>query len=163
MQIIEKVGRAGGKKQREEKQKEWDKKYGKNNWSIGYFYDNKFYTREEALIEFYDKSYYEFLKKNPKIVEEICKRAKTLYNPHARHTTGIDLQSPSVQKAIDRLGKKLEGNEELAVGVWGTNKGYKYPQISFKLDPYRVPLWCDKTINLESFWQEYKYLVINNK
>ena len=157
MKIIEKVGRAGSKKQREEKQKEWDNKYGKGKWSIQYVYKNKIYTREEALEEFYNKSYFIFLKNNPKIVEELRVRAKTLYNPHAEKTTGIDLQVPAVYKALENLGIELQGEERIAIGEYGKDN---YPLITKKLNPYRVPLWCDKKDNVEDFWQNNKYLVI---
>lgn len=162
MKIIERIGRAGGKKQREAKQKEWDKKYGIGNWEVVYFYDGKIYTREEALEEFYNKSYFEFLKKNPMVVEELCKRAGTLFNPHSRGTTGIDLQCPSVLAALEKLGKTLNGTEEIAIGTWQNKFGSKvsYPQISYTLSPFKIPVWCNPKMNVEKFWQEYKFLAV---
>lgn len=52
---VEKLGRAGGPRNRERKQKEWNEKYGEGNWSVVYQYNGKVYTREEALENFYHK------------------------------------------------------------------------------------------------------------
>lgn len=155
---VEKLGRAGGPKNRERKQKEWDTKYGKGNWCVVYQYNGKVYTREEALEEFYNKSYYDFLKNNPQLANQLCQMAKELYNPHAEETGGVDLQCPAVYQALEKLGLSLKGKERVAIGVWGTKYGRKYPSISYKLSPFQVPLWCDHSINVEAFWQDYKYL-----
>lgn len=162
MEIIEKLGRAGGPKNRQKKKEEWDRKYGEGNWEIVYFYNNKIYTREEALSEFYNKSYYIFLKNNPNITMRLCLLARELYNPHAEATGGVDLQVPAVLEALDRLGRELTGKERIAIGTWGSKYGKKYPPISHQLSPFKIPLWCDRRISVEKFWQEYKYLAVKN-
>lgn len=156
--VVEKIGRAGSPQNRAKKQEEWDKKYGKNKWCVVYQYNGKVYTREEALEEFYNKSYYDFLKNNPQLANQLCQMAKELYNPHAEETGGVDLQCPAVYQALEKLGLSLKGKERVAIGVWGTKYGRKYPSISYKLSPFQVPLWCDHSINVEAFWQDYKYL-----
>lgn len=165
MRIVEQIGRAGGKAQREAKQKEWNRKYGEGNWEVVYFYDGKIYTREEALEEFYNKSYLIFLQKNPRVLEELCSRAGSIYNPHARYGgdgTNVDLQCPAVECALSVLGKTLRGKEEVAIGTWKAKIGQKavYPPISYTLSPFKVPIWCDQKISVEQFWQDYKYLAV---
>lgn len=156
--VVEKLGRAGGPRNRERKQKEWNEKYGEGNWAVVYQYNGKVYTREEALENFYHKSYYDFLKKNPHLANQLCAMAKEIYNPHAEATGGVDLQCPAVHEALEKLGLSLHGDKRVAIGTWGTKYGRKYPSISYKLSPFQVPLWCDSSISVEEFWQDYKYL-----
>lgn len=160
MKIVEKLGRAGGPKNREKMKKNWDEKYGKDNWEVVYFYNDKIYTREQALKEFYELSYLEYLKNNKNIADLLCNIAKELYNPHAEMTGGVDLQVPAVTKALEQLGLTLKGNQRIAIGVYGTKQGIKYPYVSWKLSPYAIPLWCNSKIDVENFWQNYKYLAI---
>lgn len=160
MEIVTKLGRAGGFKNRERMRQEWNRLYGEGNWEVVYYYNKQIYTRDQALEEFYHKSYLMFMKKHPEIVDELCKMAKELYNPHAESTTGVDLQCPAVYKALETLGRTLEGTERVAIGTWGYNRGIKYPMISLKLSPFQVPIWCENKLSVESFWQNYKYLAV---
>lgn len=160
VKVLEKIGRAGNARQRKLTQENWDRKYGKG-WYVGYCYKEKTYTYDEALVEFYHKSYFEFMKKNPNIVEELCSQAKELYNPHAEKTGGVDLQVPAVLEALSKLNKTLKGTERIAIGVFGTKNGLTYPAISNKLSPFKVPLWCNSYLSVETFWQNYKFLLKN--
>lgn len=159
-QIIKKVGRAGGPNKRLKQQEEWDTVYGIGRWEIVYVFNDKTYTRESALDVFYNRSYFEFLKNNPAITNGLCALASDIYNPHSNHTGGVDLQCPAVMIALLKLNKSFNGNQSVAIGTWGTKQGKKYPPISQKLSPYKVPLWCNQAINVEEFWQNYKYLAI---
>jgi len=158
--LVEKIGRAGSKIEREKRQKKWDIKYGKGKWEVVYFFNNRIYTRQEALREFYNKSYYLYLKEHPETVEKLCKTAKEIYNPHAKATGGVDLQCPAVLEALRKLGVSLCGNAKIAVGTYGTKRGQKYPSISYELSPFNIPLWCMPEISVERFWQDYKFLAI---
>lgn len=161
--IVEKLDRAGGFKNRERKHKEWDLKYGENNWEVVYKYKDKILSQEEALDEYYNKSYFVFMKSNPSLVQKLCNTTKQIYNPHALNTRSVDLQCPAVLIALKKLGYTLKGTERTAIGAWGTKKGYKYPNISYDFSPFKVPLWCDNNISIENFWQDYKYLAIKNE
>jgi hypothetical protein len=156
---MEKLGRAGNKQNRDRKTAEWNLRYGEGNWSVMYVYDNKIMTREEALQEYYNKSYYLYLKSNKVLLDELCNSANEIYNPHAVNTGGVDLQCPAVKYALEKLGRKLIGKEKIAIGTWGVKYGKKYPDISYKLSPFKVPIWNNKGISVEQFWQEYKYLI----
>lgn len=165
--IVCQLGRAGNLKNREAKKLEWNCKYGEENWKVVYKYKDKIMSRDKALDEYYNKSYYLYLKENPVKLNELCKSANAIYNPHAENTGGIDLQCQAVLIALEKLGRKLEGTQKIAIGTWNTknrnrnakNK-IKYPQISWDLSPFKIPIWCDKSISIETFWQEYKYLVV---
>jgi hypothetical protein len=163
MKIIEKLGRAGGPEKREKARVEWNKKYGEGNWEIVYFYNGKIYSRDEAMEEFYNKSYYEYLKNHEETLDKLCNMAAMLYNPHAEATEGVDLQVPAVLRSIEELGRKLQGKEIVAIGTYGYKDGIKYPPISWELSPFRMPLWCDKKLSVEKFWQEYKYLAVKDE
>ena len=48
--VVEKrIGRAGGLRQRTARQREWDEKYGEDNWEVGYVIDGEFVPQAEAL------------------------------------------------------------------------------------------------------------------
>lgn len=160
--VLEKIGRAGNFRTRQLTQERWTKQYG-NSWFVGYLYNDKAYTYEEALKEFYNKSYYEFMKNNSEVVEELCNEAKELYNPHAEKTGGVDLQVPAVLEALKKLGKEIHGNKRIAIGTYGAKYGIIYHPLSTTLSPYKVPLWCNKDLSVENFWQSYKYLLKENK
>lgn len=86
--------------------------------------------------------------------------ANELYNSHTEATGGVDLQIPAILKALEKLNLKLKGDKRVAIGTWGHKKGLKYIQISWTLSPFKVPLWCDNSLSVEAFWQNYKYLAI---
>ena len=161
MYSIEKLGRAGNKQNREKAAALWNTKYEK--WEIVYIYNNKIMTRDEALDEYYNKSYYLYLKNNSGILDALCNAAKEIYNPHAVNTGGVDLQCPAVHKALEKLGRTLNGKQKIAIGTWGTKMGKKYPDISYKLSPFQVPIWSDSKISVEKFWQDYKFLIGKEK
>jgi hypothetical protein len=45
--VERRIGRAGGVKQREGRQREWDRKYGEN-WAVGYVLDGEFVLGDKA-------------------------------------------------------------------------------------------------------------------
>jgi SAM-dependent methyltransferase len=47
--VERKIGRAGGLRQRTARQRDWDRRYGEDNWEVGYLIDGEFVTRAEAL------------------------------------------------------------------------------------------------------------------
>ena len=90
--IVErKIGKAGGLKQRTQRQREWDKKYGESNWETGYTIDGEFVSQEKAFDTVYYKSYQEHFKNNPADLEELIHLAKKLRNPHSEMTSAVDL------------------------------------------------------------------------
>ena len=47
--VNNKIGRAGGRKERFAKQTAWDAKYGEDNWIVGYKIDGQFCDKDKAL------------------------------------------------------------------------------------------------------------------
>src|SRR5205085_3637803 len=100
--VKRRLGSAGGIKQRTARQHEWDAKYGDGNWEVGYVIDREFVRQDEALETIYYRSYEEHFAKHPRDLEELIALAKTLRNPHAEATTGVDLQVPAIMDYLRR-------------------------------------------------------------
>src|SRR5689334_7720010 len=81
--VDRRIGRAGGIKQRETRQREWDSIYGEGMWTIGYLIDGDFISQEDALETIYYQSYEDHFKQHPADLEELIHTAKFLRNPHA--------------------------------------------------------------------------------
>jgi len=155
--IIErKIGKAGGLKQRTQRQREWDKKYGDGNWETGYVIEGVFVSQEEAFDTVYCKSYQEHFTNNPEDLEELINLACKLRNPHAEATTGVDLQVPAIMKYLDDNNMKLKGSEIVDIGSYGTRSH----AISIRLSPLTIRCCLNPKISLEKFWQEKKCLAV---
>lgn len=155
--VERKIGRAGGVKQRTARQREWDKKYGEANWSVGYMIDGSFVLQEEALESIYNRSYEEHFAAHPEDLEELIRLAKHLRNPHAEATTGVDLQVPAIMSFLERRGLQLQGTEVVDIGSW---KGKASHPISIRLSPLHIHVVGDTKMTLEQFWQERKCLAV---
>jgi hypothetical protein len=157
-QVVErKIGRAGGEKQRAARQREWDRKYGPDNWAVGYVLDGAFVLQEQSLESVYDRSYEAHFRDHPEDLEELLTLAKVLRNPHADATTGVDLQVPAIMKYLQRHGLELRGREVVDVGTW---QGERSHPISVRLSPLQVRCALDPKLTLEEFWQSKKCLAV---
>jgi hypothetical protein len=157
-EVVErKIGRAGGEKQRTAKQREWDRKYGADNWAVGYVIDGEFILQEEALESIYYRSYEAHFREHADDLTELIALAKVLRNPHSAATTGVDLQVPAIMKYLDQHGLKLQGNEVVDIGTW---QGERSHPISVRLSPLQVRCVLDARLTLEEFWQTRKCLAI---
>ena len=157
--VERKIGRAGGVKQRTARQREWDRKYGDGNWSVGYVMEGEFVLQEDALESIYNRSYEEHFAAHPEDLEELIRLAKSLCNPHAEATTGVDLQVPAIMTCLERHGLRLQGREIVAIGSW---KGQASHAISIRLSPLHIHVAGDPKTTLEQFWQEKKCLAVWN-
>src|SRR5437016_8454748 len=155
--IERKIGRAGGVKQRTARQREWDQKYGEGNWAVGYVIDGAFVLQEDALESIYNLSYEEHFAAHPEDFEELIRLARSLRNPHAEATTGVDLQVPAIMTYLERHGLQLAGTEVVDIGSW---KGVASHAISIRLSPLHIKLRGDPKMTLEQFWQEKKCLAV---
>lgn len=150
-----KIGKAGDLKQRMKRQREWDTKYGEN-WMIGYVIDGVFVSQEDALESIYYESYKEHFEKNPDDLQVLIKTAKSLRNPHADLTGGVDLQVPTIMTYLERHSLKLEGNEVVDIGTYGSRSH----KISVRLSPLTIKVTGNNNMTLEKFWQEKKCLAV---
>src|SRR4051812_39868784 len=157
-QIVErKIGRAGGERQREARQREWDRAYGADNWAVGYVIDGEFVMQEQALESVYYRSYEAHFRAHPEDLEELLTLAKVLRNPHAEATTGVDLQVPAIMAYLGRHGLSLRGGEVVDVGTW---QGERSHAVSVRLSPLQVRCVLDDKLTLEEWWQSRKCLAV---
>ena len=155
--VERKIGRAGGVKQRNARQREWDQKYGDGNWTVGYVVDGACILQEDALESIYNRSYEAHFAAHPDDLDELIPIAKTLRNPHAESTTSVDLQVPAIMTYLDRHGLRLVGTEVVDIGSW---KGKASHAISIRLSPLHIHVVGDPKMTLEQFWQEKKCLAV---
>jgi len=157
-QVVErKIGRAGGEKQRAARQREWDRKYGVDNWAVGYVIEGEFVLQERALESVYYQSYEAHFHDHPEDLLELLGLAKVLRNPHAEVTTGVDLQVPAIMKYLDRHGLELRGEEVVDIGTW---QGERSHPISVRLSPLHLRCVLDPKLTLEEWWQSKKCLAV---
>jgi len=83
--------------------------------------------------------------------------AKTLRKPHARVTSGVDLQTPAIHACLARRGRTLQGDAVVDIGTW---KNKAYHAISVRLSPFQIKVVGDPKMTLEKFWQTKKCLVV---
>ena len=156
--IVErKLGRAGGEKQRTGRQREWDRAYGPDNWAVGYLMDGDFVLQEEALESVYYRSYEAHFHEHPGDLEELLALAKSLRNPHAEATTGVDLQVPAIMNYLERNALQLRGTEVVDVGTWNGTRSHP---ISVRLSPLQIRCAIDPSMTLEAWWQAKKCLAV---
>ncbi len=154
---MRRLGRAGGLKERTARQREWDRRYGEGLWEIGYKIDDVFVTQEEALESVYYRSYEAHFEAHPEDLRELLGLAKSLRNPHAIATTGVDLQVPAVMEYLRRHDLQLSGREVVDIGSW---KGEASHPISVRLSPLHVKVVGSDRMSLEKFWQQKKCLAV---
>lgn len=155
--VERRLGKAGGVRQRTARQREWDRKYGEDRWAIGYEVDGEFVRQEDALESVYYKSYEAHFAAHPEDLAELIALAKTLRNPHAEATTGVDLQVPAIGDYLRRRGLRLAGAEVVDIGTWDGKASHP---ISVRLSPLTIACAADPNRTLEQWWQQRKVLVV---
>ncbi|VTS07646.1 hypothetical protein [Tuwongella immobilis] len=157
-QVVErKIGRAGGEKQRAARQREWDRRFGADNWAIGYCIEGEFVLQEAALESVYYRSYELHFHHHPDDLHELIALAKRLRNPHAEATTSVDLQVPAILRYLREHGLELRGTELVDIGTW---EGQRSHPISVRLSPLQIACVLDPKQTLEQWWQSKKCLAV---
>lgn len=154
--VERRIGRAGGVKQRESRQRDWDRKYGEDAWMVGYVIDGCFVPQEEAIETIYNRSYEQHFAEHPEDLAELIQTAKVLRNPHALATTGVDLQVPAIMSYLEQRGLKLQGAEVVDIGSYGDRSH----ALSIRLSPVHIKVHGESTMTLEKFWQTKKCLAV---
>lgn len=155
--VDRKIGRAGGTKRRFATQREWDKRYGDDNWAVGYVIADVFCPQEQALDEVYYESYAAHFAEHPADLSELVSLAKRLRNPHAEATTGVDLQVPAIERYLQEHSLELAGKEIVDIGSW---QGSTSHPISVRLSPLHILCCLDSRLTLEAWWQKKKCLAV---
>ena len=157
-EVVERrIGRAGGPKQRAQRQREWDRRYGEDMWAIGYILDGEFVRQEQALESVYYRSYEAHFEAHPADLDELVAVAKILRNPHAEATGGVDLQCPAIMDYLRRHGLELRGVAVVDIGTW---EGAASHALSIRLSPLTIDCVAEPGRTLEQFWQRRKVLAV---
>lgn len=154
--VERRIGRAGGVKQREGRQREWDRRYGEDAWMVGYVVEGRFLSQEEAIETIYNRSYEQHFDEHPEDLEELIRTARVLRNPHAMATTGVDLQVPAIMSFLKQRGLELRGTEVVDIGSYGERSH----ALSVRLSPVTIKVVGDSSMTLEKFWQNKKCLAV---
>lgn len=155
--VERRIGRAGGEKQRAERQRAWDRKYGEDTWAVGYVIDGEFVLQEHALDRVYHASYAAHFTSHQDDLAELLAIAKVLRNPHAEATTGVDLQVPAITEYLRQHGLVLAGHDVVDIGSW---EGKASHALSIRLSPLTIACCLDERVSLESWWQDQKVLAV---
>lgn len=155
--VERRLGKAGGEKQRAARQREWDRKYGEDQWAVGYVIDGEFVRQEDALESVYYRSYEAHFAAHPEDLAELIGLARLLRNPHAEATTGVDLQVPAILDYLKRHGLSLRGTEVVDIGTF--NGEVSHP-IGVRLSPLTIACAIEPDRTLEQFWQQRKVLAV---
>ena len=157
-EIVERrIGRAGGIKERTARQREWDQKYGEHRWEVGYEIDGDFVLQSVALDQVYFRSYESHFARHPEDLDELIRLAKSLRNPHAEATTGVDLQVPAILRYLKENSLELQGSEVVDIGTWDGERSHA---ISVRLSPLHIPCVLEPKLTLEQWWQKRKCLAV---
>lgn len=154
--IVERrIGKAGNVKQRQQRQRQWDEQYDAT-WEIGYVVDGEFITQTAAFDRIYYPSYEQHFTNHPEDLAELIHTAKSLRNPHAIKTGGVDLQVPAILQYLEKHGLELKGKEIVDIGSYG----HRSHKISVRLSPLTIKAFGQKKMTLEQFWQKKKCLAV---
>ncbi len=155
--VSRRLGRAGDEKSRLARQRQWDQKYGKDMWLIGYVVNDEFVAQERAIDTVYHQSYAEHFRQHPEDLKELLQRARLLRNPHAEATGGVDLQIPAIESYLRSQNLELMGSEIVDIGSW---QGRQSHALSVRLSPLHIHCSEQPRLTLESWWQKKKCLAI---
>jgi len=155
--VRRKIGRAGSPRQRAVRQRGWNLKYGEGNWETGYVVGGDFVSQEAAWETIYLASYTAHFHSHPEDLRELITTAKTLSNPHAEATGGVDLQLPAIRHYLREHNLQLQGTEVVDIGTW---QGEYSHALSVRLSPLHIACAIQPRLTLEKFWQSKKCLAI---
>ncbi|MGB1286439.1 MAG: hypothetical protein ACPG7F_07905 [Aggregatilineales bacterium] len=119
--------------------------------------DGEFILQELAIERIYYWSYEQHFIRHPADLEELIQLARTLHNPHATATTGVDLQIPAIMAYLAKQRLILQGTERVDIGTWQGQ--YSHP-ISVRLSPLHIKVVGSDKMTLEKFWQSQKCLAV---
>jgi len=153
-----------------------DERFSKGNWHIGWDVNGKVVGKADVL-QFYEDSYYKYLKDNPHVLEWLVNTASEVYDNSLtnidcgtdysnQETTAAHYQDIAVRRVLQRLERKFEGNHPVQIRGH-TSEGYVLNpgQVPFHKPEVILPhsnkrMWW-KTNSVEAFYQHNKVIVVH--
>lgn len=157
--------------------REYNNLYGRTGWRLAWVTNTKTLTFEEACVQFYEKSYFEFLKDKPEDLKFICSFGECIDNAPTNVQSGLDytkqesfsthIQDIAVRNVLSGLKLKFEGPpDKLLVIRSADSSGFKYGPGNipfFDASSLTQPSMCPKWAMLgsvEDFWQSNKWVQV---
>ncbi|MBI2669839.1 MAG: hypothetical protein HYX20_01690 [Candidatus Yanofskybacteria bacterium] len=155
---VERPGYLG--KHRDKKNKEWSERYGGGNWRLAWKVGETF-VDFFGVCALYEDAYFEFLKRNPEILNQLIAEASDVYDDEPSNVnSGFDytkqetirthIQDIAIRRSVIRMGLWFRGQELIRIRQ---EKG-THP-LSVILSPGRVPFHRPDLIEqpeLEEWW-----------
>lgn len=151
--------------------------YGSTGWRLAWVYANKSYTFEEACIQLYERSYYNYLMHRPDDLKFLCSFGECIDNAPTNIQSGLDytkqeafsthIQDIAVRNVLRGLGLRFNGapNNILTIRSADSN-GFRFGPGNITFfdpegiqQPSMVPKWANKG-SVEDFWQSNKWVQI---
>lgn len=129
----------------------WDEVFGAGNWKLGWVVGDKLVGYREAC-QLYEDAYYEFLKSQADLLEELVSTASDVYddaptNVHSgfdyekQETNRTHIQDIALRNVIRRLERRFEGSHLVQIR-------FKDSHLSRCLTPGQVPFHRPELITL---------------
>lgn len=172
---IDRPGYFGSK--RDQKHREYDQKYGANNWRIVWNLGENVIQRD-GMNMLYEDAYFFFLKANKAVLEDLCSTAYDVYDDNPTNVkSGLDyniqetdrthVQDIAIRRAVIRLGYSFRGDDLLQI-----RDSLGEHALSMTLSPGKVPFHMPEMLEIpeisgwwnpgsvESFYQSNKVLQV---
>lgn len=147
-------------KDRDQRFREWDAKFGKNRWRLAWFWKTK-HVDFVGVCRIYEASYYHYLRANIDILRQLISTAYDVYDDaptnvnsgfdyRAQETNRTHIQDIALRRVVARLGEKWQGDQLLQI----RDKLGTHP-LSITLSPGHVPFHKKEYIIrpwLEGWW-----------
>lgn len=165
---------------REVKVGQFNDTYGRGNWRLVWVVPTRSLLFKDACVQFYERSYYEYLKENKDLLDFICSFGEVIDNAESNISSGYDyekqesysthIQDIAIRNVLWRMGLKFRGSKNHHLVVRGhlsngqhLNPGhvpfYDHGLITW---PSLAPYWALAN-SVEDFWQSNKWLEVNTE
>ncbi len=149
--------------------------YGENKWRLAWVIPTKSLLFKDACVQFYERSYLEYLKDKQELVNFICSFGEVVDNAESNISSGCDytkqesysthIQDIAIRNVLRLLGRKFQGSQRHILVIRGTQSNGQ--QLSPGLVPFYdpgliarpslAPMWAHEN-SVEDFWQSNKWL-----
>lgn len=162
-------------KRRDEKIAYYDRQFGEGNWRLVWRVGEETYDFVSACKNFYEESYYRYLKDRPADVDFICSYGECIDNAPTNVQSGLDynkqesasthIQDIAIRNVIARLGRRFDGPKSKILVIRGPDsEGFCFNPGNVPFHdqaliqvPQMSPSWAYDD-SVESFWQSNKWL-----
>lgn len=163
-------------RQRDQKIKDLDEKFGKGLWRLAWVAGVSL-PFDEACVRFYERSYFHYLRGRKEDVDFICSFGECIDNAPTNIQSGCDytkqeafsthIQDIAIRNVLKGLGRKFEGSKSKILIIRSSDSnGFRFgpgniPFITPEqiTQPSLVPKWGNAG-SVEDFWQSNKWIQV---